>query len=238
MIFRLVDDRTRVVALSHVEYWNGFRADLAAIGAECRRRGVIFSVDAIQSVGAVQVDVASMNIDHLSAGAYKWLLGPVGMGFAYIHPDLIERLRPPLVGWGTMVPTSSPSQYRVEFQHSAKRFEESIISLLDIAAFQASVDLILDLGPAAIEDRVLALSQRLSGGLASRGLEVVEPWPRSRTEASGIVSFRRSGTVAADLLAVLTAGGVEGRVHDDFVRLAPHFYNTEIEIDRVLELVS
>src|SRR5712692_8315869 len=90
-VLSLVDKRTRVVALSHVEFWNGFRVDLKTIGAECRSRGVIFAVDAIQSAGALRIDLAGLPVDYLSAGAYKWLMGPTGFGFLFCRADLVER---------------------------------------------------------------------------------------------------------------------------------------------------
>src|SRR5438477_4642229 len=101
-VLELVDGRTRVVALSQVEFWNGYRVDLETIGRECRRRGVLLAVDAIQSAGALRLDMEKMPVDFLAAGSYKWLLGPLGIGFAYWHPALIERVRPLLVGVGSV----------------------------------------------------------------------------------------------------------------------------------------
>jgi cysteine desulfurase/selenocysteine lyase len=237
-IFSLVDERTRVVTVSHVEFWNGFRLDIDAIGSECRRRGIVFAVDVMQSVGALRLNVSEMPIDFCAAGAGKWLLGPPGIGFCHFAPDLLERVRPRVVG---AVSVAAHEQYfdpDLSFAPSARRFEESVVSLLDSAALGAALELLLEVGAEAIENRVLDLSARLAGGLSERGYEVIEPWPRTRAESSGIVSLRKPGATHHEVLRDLTAAHIVARTHRDFVRLSPHFYNTEDEIDRVLEVLA
>src|SRR5215470_3655662 len=179
-VLRLVDERTRVVALSHVQFWNGYRTDIERIGADLDRRGVVFAIDGIQSVGALRVDLSSLPVDYLAAGASKWLLGPLGIGFCYCRPELLPRLRPALVGVGSVKRDHEYFDYAYELRETARRFEESSISILDMAAFQAAVDLLLEVGPEAIEQRVLGLAARLATGLVERGYLVVEPWPRDR----------------------------------------------------------
>jgi len=237
-VFALIDARTRVVALSHVEFWNGFRVDIEAIGGECRRRGIVFAVDVMQSVGALRVDVARTPIDFCAAGAGKWLMGPLGIGFCFCVPELLEKIRPVIVGVGSVAGRDRYFEYDLAFDPTARRFEESVVSLLDTAAFGAALGLLLEIGPEEIERRVLGLSARLAEGLARNGCEIVEPWPRARTESSGIVSFRKPGMSAAAVLRDLAAARVIARTHQDFVRLSPHFYNTEEEVDRVLEVMS
>jgi selenocysteine lyase/cysteine desulfurase len=237
-VFSLVDARTRVVALSHVEFWNGFRVDVEAIGAECRRRGILFAVDVMQSVGALRVDVARMPIDFCAAGAGKWLLGPPGIGFCFCVPELLERLQPPIVGVCSVVGYDRYFDYDLTLAPTARRFEESVVSILDTAAFGAALELLLEVGLEVIESRVLSLSARLAEGLADRGYELVEPWPRTNDESSGIVSFRKRGARPQEVLRDLEAAHVVARTHQDFVRLSPHFYNTEEEIDRVLEVLA
>src|SRR2546430_8366769 len=136
-VLSLVDDRTRVVALSHVQFWNGYRIDLERIGTELDKRAVVFAVDGIQSVGALKLDLSSMPVDYLSAGACAWQLGPQGIGFCYCRPELVSRLRPVLVGCGSV---QNPTEYfdpAFELCDSARRFEESRPSLLDMAAHLA-----------------------------------------------------------------------------------------------------
>ena len=237
-VFSLVDASTRVVALSHVQFWNGFRLDIDSIGGECRRRGIFFAVDVMQSVGALRVDVARMPLDFCAAGAGKWLMGPPGIGFCFAAPALLERIRPVIVGVGSVAGHDHYFDYDLTFDPTARRFEESVVSLLDTAAFAAALGLLLEVGPEEIESRVLALAARLAEGLARNGCEIVEPWPRARAESSGIVSFRKPGVSASAVLRDLSAARVIARTHQDFVRLSPHFYNTDEEVDQVLEVMS
>jgi cysteine desulfurase / selenocysteine lyase len=237
-VFALADGRTRVVALSHVEFWNGYRVDIETIGAECRRLGVVFAVDVMQSAGALRLDLTHMPIDFCAAGAGKWMLGPPGIGFCFCSPQLLERIRPVIVGVMSVVGHDRYFDYDLTFAPGAQRFEESVISLLDTAAFGAALELLLDVGAEVIQERVLDLAARLATGLAERGCEIVEPWPRARSESAGIVSFRRPGESAQAVLRQLSAAHIIARTHRDFVRLSPHFYNTEEEVDRVLDVLS
>ncbi|HVD00724.1 MAG TPA: aminotransferase class V-fold PLP-dependent enzyme [Candidatus Dormibacteraeota bacterium] len=237
-VLSLVDGRTRVVALSFVEFWNGYRVDLAEIGAECRERGVILAVDGIQGLGVLPFSLEALNADFVAAGAGKWLTGPPGVGFTAWRPELLERIDPLLVGTGSMKDRYSYFNPVFAFEKTARKFEESALSWLDIAAFDAAVGLLQEVGIDVIAERVLGLSKRLAEGLVERGCTVIEPWPRSHKESSGIVSFNRPGMTEVELLRDLTAVGVICRTHRDFVRLSPHFYNTEEEIDMVLELLA
>jgi cysteine desulfurase / selenocysteine lyase len=237
-VLSLVDGRTRVVALSFVQFWNGYRVDLAEIGAECRKRGVIFAVDGIQGLGVLPFDLEAMNADFVAAGAGKWLTGPPGVGFTAWREELLERIDPVLVGTGSVEDRLNYFEPTLTYAATARKFEESALSWLDIAAFSAAVGLLLEVGIDVIEEHVLGLSRRLAEGLVERGCNIVEPWPREPEESSGIVSFNRPGSTEAELLRDLKAAGVITRSHRDFVRLSPHFYNTEEEVDRVLDFLT
>jgi cysteine desulfurase/selenocysteine lyase len=237
-LFSLVDDRTRVVALSHVQHWNGCRIDLGAIGRECDRRGIIFAVEAIHSAGALRLPLSKLPVDFLAADAGKWLMGPAGAGFCYCRPELLKRLRP---GLTSSSPAASLEKYldsQLEYRNQARCLEESPLSILDTVAFGVAVDLLLDVGPKVIEKRVLSLSQQLAAGLAAQGYEVVEPWPRRVAESSGIVSFRRPGATAQEVMRDLYAAGIIGRVQADHVQLSPHFYTTDEDVTRVLDVLA
>ena len=117
-------------------------------------------------------------------------------------------------------------------------YKRQLQQQLDTAAFGAALELLLEVGTEVIEERVLDLASRLATGLADVGCELLEPWPRSRTESSGIVSFRKPGVSAASVLQDFSAAHVIARTHRDFVRLSPHFYNTDEEVDRVLDVLS
>ncbi|HSP09037.1 MAG TPA: aminotransferase class V-fold PLP-dependent enzyme [Candidatus Dormibacteraeota bacterium] len=237
-VMRLVDSRTKLVAVSHVEFWNGFRVDIEAIGAECRRRGVVLAVDVMQSAGALRLDLERLPVDFCAAGAGKWLMGPPGIGFCFCAAPLLERLQPVIVGVGSVAGHDRYFEYDLTPADGARRFEESVVSLLDTAAFGAALELLLEVGPEVIEKRVLHLSRQLAEGVAAAGYEIIEPWPRTREESSGIVSFRSAHVAASTLLRDLSAAHVIARTHRDFVRLSPHFYNTEQEVDRVLDILA
>jgi cysteine desulfurase/selenocysteine lyase len=238
LVLSLVDERTRVVALSHVDSWSGYRLELQSLGSELRRRGVIFAVDAVQSAGALQLDLDALPVDFVCAAAYKWLLGPKGIGFCHCRPELLERLRPAPAGMGSARRLREGFEYEHELRDSAGHFEESSQPVLEMAAFGAAVGLLLDVGPARVEEQVLTLSRRLAAGLTERGYQVLTPWPRDGREDSGIVSFRRHGSSAQELLRDLNAARVVGRTYGDLVRLSPHFYNTVEEVDHVLNVLA
>jgi selenocysteine lyase/cysteine desulfurase len=238
LVLSLVDERTRVVALSHVQSWNGYRLELASLGSELRRQGVIFAVDATQSAGALRLQLHALPVDFVCAAAYKWLLAPKGIGFCYCRTELLDRLRPTLLGMDAVRRPQEGFEYDYGLRESARRFEESSMSVLEMAAFGAAIGLFLDVGPARVEEQVLALSRRLAAGLIERGCQVLEPWPRDHGEDSGIVSFRRYGSSSQEVLRDLNAARVVGRAYGDFVRLSPHFYNTVEEVDHVLNVLA
>lgn len=235
--FDLVDERTRVVALSFVQFWNGYRVDLAAIGAECRRRGILFAVDGMQGVGAVRLDVTAAGVDLLACGGSKWLMGPPGIGFASVHPTLSERLRPPLVSISSVQDTVDAFDPELRWAPGARRFEESAAPWFEVAALLASVGLLDEVGFDVVEDRVLARAQRLGEGLAGLGFDMAPPWPRAPHESSGIVAVHAPGR-ADELVAHLGQAGVTVRARGDFVRFSPHFSTTEAEIDLALEAAA
>lgn len=230
----LIDDRTRVVALSLVQFWNGYRSDAAAIGAACRRRGVLFALDAMQGLGAVPLDVSSVPVDLVAAGAVKWLMGPVGIGMCWLAPALLQSLHPPLLGVGSVATPHAYFEPVLEYAPGSKRFEEGAVSWFDIVGFRAAVGLLEEVGFDVVSSRVLDLSALLAGRLADAGFQIVGPWPRTRDESSGIVSVRRPGIPHTELLARLDAAGIVAGSHRDFVRLSPHFYNDEGDVDRAV----
>jgi cysteine desulfurase/selenocysteine lyase len=238
LVLSLVDYRTRVVALSHVGSWTGYRLDLATLGSDLRRRGVLDAVDAIQSVGALRLELDALPVDFACAAAYKWLLGPKGVGFCYCRSELLDRLRPAPLGMGSARRQQDGFESENELGESAGRFEEFSMSVLEMAAFGTAIGLFLEVGPARVEEQVLALSRRLAAGLTERGYQVLEPWPRNEREDSGIVSFRRHGSSPQEVLRDLNAAGVVGRTFGDFVRLSPHFYNPIEEVDHVLKVLA
>src|SRR5207247_444896 len=179
--------RTRLVTLSHVEYASGQRHDLAKVGAFCRQRGILFCVDAIQSLGALPVDVESMHIDYLSADGHKWLLGPEGAGVFYCRRERLEHTRPGTIGWMNVVDAQNYGNYDYTLRPDAGRFECGSYNVPGLLALKGSVELLTAVGVEAVASRVKALTDRLIGGLRGKGYGIISP--RTAEQWSGIVSF-------------------------------------------------
>ena len=228
-----IDGRTRLLALSSVQYATGFRSDLKRLGAACRERGALFVVDAIQSLGALALDVETCGIDVLAASAHKWLLGPEGIGLLYVSDRVVERLRPTRAGWRS---TRTPYEWAhldLTFAEGAKRFESGTLNVYGLAAFGGSLEILLEAGAEAIERRVLALAERTAAGFEAAGWTLAAPRDGAfRGEASGIVAGTHPRHRPEEMAESLAARGVVVSARAGRLRAAPHFYNTESEIDR------
>jgi selenocysteine lyase/cysteine desulfurase len=234
-ILREVDEpRTRVVALSHVEFATGQRLDIARIGAFCRERSKIFCVDAIQSLGALPVDVQAMNIDYLAAGAQKWLLGAEGSAIFYCRRELIERTPPLLVGAVNVINNLQYGDYDYTLQPTAGRFECGTYNMGGLDAMRAAMELLSGLGAESISARTKTVTDRLIAGLERKGYVIVSP--RDGQQWSGIVSF---ASPVHDPVAIAKTLRAEGRteivVREGRLRASPHFYNSDEQIDRLIE---
>jgi cysteine desulfurase / selenocysteine lyase len=226
-IASLIDSRTRVLAVSSVQFANGFRIDLERIGELCRERGLFFCVDAIQSLGLLPMDVKKFNIDFLSADAHKWLLGPEGIGIFYCRTGLAERLAPPLVGWKSVQNEFGFEQPDLRFKSDALKFEEGSMNLLGIMGLGAAIDLLHEIGIETVERRVLDLGGMIILEAEKRGFLVLTP--RERAMRGGLVTF----TGSFDPLVVrdrLREQGIMVNVRSGGLRVSPHFYNIEEEL--------
>jgi len=228
--------RTRLVALSAVQFLSGFRADLATIGALCRERGVIFAVDGIQAVGAVRLDVVRMKIDALAAGCQKWQLGPQGGGVLYVTDDLQAQIQQAYLGW---LAVEDPWRF-FDFEQgpapSARRYEGGTPAIPSLWGMHAAVGMLLEAGAAAIEKRLLSLTGRLIGVFEQAGLRLMTPGEPDRR--AGIVTVRLpEGLDGRALVKDLTRHGIIGSMREGSLRLSPHFYNTEEEMERTAEAI-
>lgn len=228
------DGRTRLVAISLVQFWNGFRSDLAAIGRGCRERDIFLVVDGVQGIGALDIDLASLPIDFLAAGAQKWLLGPMGIGVAYIGQRLFEQLRPVSIGTESVVKDHEYFDYDISLKPNARRFEDASPNLPGILGLGAALNLLVRAGLGRVEAHVLRLAQLLRDELPRRGYQLVAPGTRP-AEHSGIVSFRHPRTVPDEVDARLRDARVILSRRGDFLRASTHYYNSEDDIDRLLE---
>jgi selenocysteine lyase/cysteine desulfurase len=233
ILHEAADPRTRLVSLSHVEFASGQRHDLAKIGAFCRANRKLFNVDAIQSIGVLPVDVKAMNIDYLSADGHKWMLGPEGAGFFYCRRELLERTRPLMIGWMNVINNQEYGDYDYTLQSTAQRFECGTYNVPGLLALKGSLELLVSAGIDAIAERVKQLTARLIDGLQSKGYPVLSP--RQEEAWSGIVSFTSTRDYAELIRNLRRDHHTEIAVREGRLRVAPHFYNTDEQIDRLIE---
>jgi selenocysteine lyase/cysteine desulfurase len=233
-LVRLCDRRTRVLAISAVQFWSGFRIDLGALATALRGRDTLLVVDAIHAVGALHVDLSKTPIDFLATGAQKWLLGPIGIGVVYLGPRMLDRLNPVIIGPESVVRDREFFEYDLTFKPDAGRFEEAAPNYPGILGMGAAVNLLLRAGAAAVEEGVLRLADRLRDELPSRGYELVLK-PTLPAERSGIVSFRHPRMVPTELHTRLREAGVIISLRGDFLRASAHYYNSDEDLDRLLE---
>ena len=225
---------TRLLTLSWVQFLSGFRADLDAIGRLCGAREVVFCVDAIQGLGALRMDVERFGIDFLACGGHKWLMGAQGTGLLYASEALQEKIRPP-AGW-----THGPvdwerlSDYELRFHPEARRYETGTMNGVGLAGLGAALELLLEVGPARVEEETLARASELAERLGARGLpRYGSPEP---AHASGIVTVRHPRPEA--LVEHLSSVGIEAALRNRLVRFSPAFYHTPAEMERVAGLVA
>jgi len=232
-IRRLMDDRTRLVSLSAVQFSNGFRQDLEATSNLCHERGVYLNLDAIQWAGSLELDVEKLGIHFLSVGGHKWMLAPIGTGFFYCRKSVLGLLDPPSVGYHSVDSTEDHMHYMLEYRPTAARFEEALANFTGIWGLDAAVRIQLALTPARIESHILTLTDYACEALLRKGYQIVSS--RNPGEASGNLSFKHSGHDAQELSQRLRDAGVDLAVRGGNLRISPTYYNDSDEIDRLIE---
>jgi cysteine desulfurase / selenocysteine lyase len=239
LVAEALTPKTRLVALASCNFVSGYRIDLNAIGRLLREKGVLFSVDAIQTLGAFPTTVEY--VDFLSADAHKWMLGPLAIGVVYVRKECFELCRPTLLGsWNVKAP-GFIAQEEIEFHPTAQRYEPGAMNLMGIFGMKAAIDLLLGIGIARVSERILMITAQLAGGLQRLGFTLLSS-PEG-PNASGIVTVSRPGTDMEALFQRLTAANVvcssrQDRQGQHYIRFSPHFYNTEAEVDRVLSVMA
>jgi len=231
----MIDDRTRAVSISFVEFASGFRNDLEAIGKICQEKGVFFIVDAIQGLGALDIDVKKCKIHIMSSDGHKWLLGPEGTGCFYCSKEALDEIIPTNVGWNSVVNASAYLDYDLTLRPDAQRFEEGSLNIMGIYALGAAVTQILEIGIQNIEARVLALTNLLIGKLKEKEYQIVSSLVPS--ERSGIVCFKSSKHSSDELCELLKDNRIIVADRAQSVRVSPHFYNSEEEVEQMMEVL-
>lgn len=229
--------RTRLLSVSSVQYGSGRRMDLPRLAAACRERGILFCVDAIQSLGALRFDLDTVDADFVVADGHKWMLGPEGLGLFYVRPALRHGLRLLQYGWHMVEHVGDYDRKDWQPAQSARRFECGSPNMLGVHALEASLSLLQDeVGMEAVETALLGNTDHLCQRIASEpALELLVD--RRPGRCSGIVTFRAPGTDSADLHKQLMQAGVICAKRGGGVRFAPHFYTTTEQLDRAVDAV-
>jgi selenocysteine lyase/cysteine desulfurase len=232
----LCDRRTRVLAVSSVQYGTGLRMDLERLGAACRARGVALCVDAIQSLGALPFDVDAVQADFVMADGHKWMLGPEGLALLWVRPKWRERLALYQYGWHMTRQAGDFDAADWQPAPDARRFECGSPNLLGAHGLEASLSLLEEVGSAGVAAAVLERSGYLMDRLAARGeLELLSDARPGRR--SGIVTFRHRGMDSATLHRRLSEAGVVCAPRGGGVRLSPHFYTPLEQLDVALAAI-
>ena len=226
----------QVVAVSWVSFGRGWRVDLAGLGRLCRDAGALLCADVIQGLGVIPADLEGWGVDFAMADSHKWLLGPAGVGVLYVRGSCLDRLRPLQPGWASVAHRREWDNRELVWDPCTRRLEGGSLNSAGIHAMGASIDLLLEAGVDRIWAHVDALCQRLRDGLAGAGATVLtDPGPEGR---SGIVTFELPGHDPAELVSALRSRGFVCSPRAGGVRVSPHGYNEEAEIDALVALVA
>ena len=231
---------TRLVALASAHFQTGWRIDIPAIGSLLRKREILFSLDAIQTLGAFPTPASE--VDFLSADAHKWLLGPLAMGVVYVAKDRAELCRPTLLGSWNVKSPDFQAQEEIEFEEGGRRYEPGVLNIAGIYGMKAAINLIRETGLETVTSLILERRDQLQRGFATLGFEFLGP-DLSEPLRSGILTARHPAHDPARLFTALEQAGISAscrktRNHGTWLRFSPHFYNTAEEINRVLDVLS
>ncbi len=236
-IFRLVDEKTRAVALDWVHFLSGARFDIKAVAQFCQERKIFFIVDAIQGAGAVAEDFGALGADFVVVGGGKWLLAPQGVGLLYVNSHTFSRLRSANLGWLSCKWEAFNDCFSPKpIKKDARRYEEGTKNYIGIYGLEASLRLLLEFGIENIHIRINRLIELLRSGLEMLGFEILTPVDPERR--AGIISCRKEGVDMVKLNERLREAGIVCAVRENWLRISPHFYNTETEVEQFLNQIK
>jgi selenocysteine lyase/cysteine desulfurase len=229
-----VDDRTALVCTGHVYYTSGSIQDVTRLAEICHRKGAALVVDAYQSIGALPFDVHASGVDFLVGGTLKWLMGGPGMAFLYARRDRIAGARPSAIGWWAMRDPFAFDVQHVDLAPNARRFEYGTPAVAAAYTARAGIELLREIGVPRVRARHMLLSQRLVDGALAQGWQL--GCVREAALRTPIVTLRHPQPAQA--VEALRLNGCIVDHRPGLVRLSPHHFNTEDEIDRTLELLA
>ncbi len=231
-IRREITSKTKLLSISHVQFLGGYRSNLEEIGKLCRDNEIIFSVDAIQSIGVVNVDVQKMKIDYLASGIQKWMLGLEGTTIIYISEELQKKIEPKYVGWLSVKNAWNILDYNLDLEDTAHRFEPGTLNFAGIVSLNASIKFFSEIGINEIEKSILSNTNLFIQLLEEAGFEFLFK-PEKDAEVSGIVTIKVDDPF--QVYKKLLESGIHTSVRESYLRFSPHFYNTSDEIEFVVK---
>jgi selenocysteine lyase/cysteine desulfurase len=223
----------RLLAISFVQFLTGYRAPIRQIGEICHRNHCIYLVDAIQGLGAFPIDVRASHIDALAADGHKWLTGPEGCGVLYVRQALQDQVEPVEFGWTNVAGYADYASRDMALRPDAGRYECGTLNTIGCFGLRAAIELLLEVGPGQIAPVVQNLGDQIANGVKSKGYEVLGE--RTPETGAGIVSFRKPGVDAVEIVRTLRAAGICTAPRAGWVRTSPHFYISPADIDRMLD---
>lgn len=235
MIIEAIKPGTKLISVSFVQFLTGYRIELEKLGKFCSDNGIILSIDAIQGLGALTIDVKKCKIDFLSCGTQKWLLGFQGLAFIYINEELQMKLIPSNVGWLSVKNEWHLLDYNLDLKTTADAFQGGTINALGIYAFNTSLKLLREFGYQNVENLVLDNSKYLLQKLNSIGINCLLSGCDTNN-LSGIVSVKIKNPES--IIDLLNRNKIICSVREGFIRFSPHFYNTHQEINRVIDVLQ
>jgi selenocysteine lyase/cysteine desulfurase len=230
-IERAIGPRTRLVAASWVQFLSGFALDLASLSELCRRKGVLLSVDGIQGIGALRLNLANTPVDFLSAGVQKWQMGPQGVGIIYVAERTQELIRQAHLGWLSVPHAWDFFAYRVELRDDARRYENGTYNTAGIYGYHGALSLFRDTGFDEAAGLVRANADCAWSLAADAGYELITPADPARR--AGIVTFRHDR--AEEAAGAMRKRGIIVSARSGHIRISPHFYNTREELEAAFE---
>jgi len=235
---KAVDDKTVAVAISHVEYANGFRHNLRVLSELVHEHGAYLIVDAIQSVGTMPIDVERDDVDFFMAAGYKWLLSPPGAAYLYVKDELINKLEPPFVGWASVNQEIFETAdfydiWNLKLSMTASRFEVGSPSTISFVGAAEAMRMMLDVGTERIKTRIAELTDHVID--SAKDLRLKVQTPEEKSCRSGIVNFKVRKPLR--LVERLRKKKIVVSARSQGIRVSPHYYNTEEEIDKLMEEV-
>ncbi|MDV6237358.1 aminotransferase class V-fold PLP-dependent enzyme [Leptospira ellisii] len=233
---RAVTPKTKVVALSAVHWCTGMPFPLEEIGNFLDEQGIEFVLDGAQGVGLIPIDVRKMKLKYVAFPAWKWLLGPLGLGVLYIQQDRLDRLAFPFKGTSSVVNDEVYLPYRGELKTGADRYEISTVNFIDWVYFQSTLEMLSKIGFHSAMERIYELADYLGEGMKNVGFQLeMDHFPDNKT---GIVVGAKEGIPMDELVSYLKKNGVMCALRLGKVRFSPHIYNRKDQLDRVVQLIG